>query len=227
MRLIMRFIIMIKIEDIAEDKIITYDIETDGLHAPYCKLEMISYQLGLGPESEPKLVKLSDKTECEQIKRWLSDPEMIKVSFNGTNFDDIVLMRYGFYVQPNNRHDMYLALKTVNPGLPSHSLKFANWWYFGDWHEPQRQMERWLLTNKEKRHDMYKAPEEIGRLLLACARQRSCPDALEIQRICAGMFAAMRLAMATLARDGLFAGRWLNPTTSGGRCALEWSGRLY
>ena len=38
------------------------------------------------------------------------------------NFDNIVLFRHGFYVNPTNSHDLYLALKTVHPTFPSYRL---------------------------------------------------------------------------------------------------------
>lgn len=115
---------MIKVEDIPEDRIVFYDIETDGVYAPYCNLKMIGYQIGIN--GEPQLVDPNSKESMEAF-RMLVNSEILKVGFNTINFDDIVLWRYGFFVNPKNRHDMYLALKTIHPTLPSYSLKFANW----------------------------------------------------------------------------------------------------
>lgn len=150
---------MIKIADIAEDQFLAYDIETTSVYAPYTELKMVGYQLGLN--SQPQLLNLEDKDECEEFRRWLLDPDVIKVNYNGINFDDIVLFRFGFYVEPSNRHDLFLALKTVAPSLPAYSLKFANWHYFADWHEPERRLHAWLKHHKLKMAQMWQAPVEV------------------------------------------------------------------
>lgn len=143
----------LRIEDIPEDQIVFYDIETDSQFAPYCNLKMVAYQRGL--YTEPQLVEPEDEGEFRELMR---DPNIIKVSYNGINFDDIVLWRYGFFVEPRNRYDMFLALKTVAPTLPAYGLKFANWYYFGDWHEPERLLDRWCNIHKAK---MWDAPKEL------------------------------------------------------------------
>lgn len=144
---------MVKIDDIPEDQIVFYDLETDSIYAPYCSLKMIAYQQGL--YTEPQLVEPGNEGEFREL---LLDPNVIKVSYNGINFDDIVLWRYGFFVEPRNRFDMFLAMKTVAPTLPSYGLKFANWYYFGDWHEPERLLHNWC--NKRSR-EMWEAPREL------------------------------------------------------------------
>lgn len=141
----------LRIDDIPEDQIVFYDIETDSQFAPYCELRMIAYQRGL--YNLPKLVE-----DVKEFRELMRDPNIIKVSYNGINFDDIVLWRHGIFVEPRNRHDMYLALKTVAPTLPSYGLKFANWYYFGDWHEPERLLDRWCNIHKAK---MWDAPKEL------------------------------------------------------------------
>jgi hypothetical protein len=149
-------------------KFLAYDIETSapedlpegidpfkGAVSPaYACLKMIGYQYGLG--AEPAILQPEDE---EWFRESLRDPEVIKVSFNGVNFDDLVLWREGYFVEPRNRWDMYLALKTVAPFLPSYSLKFANWYYLGDWHEPERKLWGWLRRNKKA--EMMEAPREL------------------------------------------------------------------
>jgi hypothetical protein len=160
-----------RVEDIPEEGIIFYDIETGppeplpegvasllkgAVSAPYCKLHMIACQVGIN--GEPQLVE-SDENKRE-FRELLRDPDMLKVSYNGINFDDIVLWREGFYVEPKNRHDMYLGLKTIAPTLPSYSLKFASMYYLQDWHEPERQLWAWLNRHNRSK-EMYKAPKQL------------------------------------------------------------------
>lgn len=148
---------MLRLKDIPEDKFIAYDLETTGVHAPYCELKMIGYQIGL--KGTPQLVDLTNKAERKQMAAWLRDPNMLKVSYNGINYDDLVLFRYGFYVEPRGRHDMFFALKTILPSLPRFGLKLVNALFFGDWHEPERKMHAWLKHNKVK--EMWKAPPDL------------------------------------------------------------------
>src|ERR1700756_3295553 len=115
---------MIPLKDIPEKGIVFYDIETTSVYAPYCKLKMLAYQIGL--EGTPKLVDLENKEERRKFARLVGDPNILKVSYNGINFDDLVLWRHGMWVNPINRYDMYLALKTVHPTFPSYSLKAVN-----------------------------------------------------------------------------------------------------
>jgi 3'-5' exonuclease len=204
---------MLMIDNIPEDKILFYDIETDSKYAAYCNLKMIGYQLGFG---EPQLVDLQSKISMRRFRKLLRDPEVIKVSFNGINFDDIVLMRYGFYVEPKNRHDMFLALKTVAPGLQAFSLKYANFHYLLDPHKPERALERWLISHGFKITDICKAPLDIlGEYCKHDVRQTAnvfCllweivqkPEHWKVYR-------DMELAMAEPLHEMIaFAGEWLN-----------------
>jgi hypothetical protein len=157
---------MLRIKDIPEDNIIFYDIETTSIFAPYCQLKMVSYQLGIN--GSPQLVDPDDSDSIGMFKGLLADPSMLKVSYNGINFDDIVLWRYGFYVNPKRRHDMYLALKTVHPTFPSYGLKMANWalaiddqTYEDAWHESEWRLESWLLHHGLEKKYMYHAPQKL------------------------------------------------------------------
>jgi hypothetical protein len=170
---------MVKLEDIPEDSIIFYDIETGpptdlakfcidqrmrkpiesykgAISAAYCQLHMKAYQLGLN--GEPQLVET--EAENQVFRDLLRDPNILKVSYNGINFDDIVLWRYGYYVEPRGRHDMYLALKTCAPMLYSYSLKYVNEVYFGDSHDTEGELFDWLLHSPNP-DLMYKAPKNL------------------------------------------------------------------
>lgn len=148
---------MIKIQDIAEDQIVFYDIETNHQFAPYCDLKMTGVQYGLN--SEPELVQ--SWGEKKRFRETLANPEVLKIAFNNINFDDLVLYRHGFPVCERNRHDLFLAAKTVEPRLPSYSLKFINWWYFGDTHTPEFELNIWLKQNPGKA--MWEAPTDLLR----------------------------------------------------------------
>jgi len=143
---------MQKVSDIPEDGIMFYDIETDSQYCQYCNIKLIAYQVGL--HSEPLLVEGYNR---EDFRRLLAS-NIMKVSFNGINFDDVVLMREGYYVNPTNRHDMYLAIKTAAPMLESFGLKAINWHFFRDWHEPARLLHNWCKRNSKM---MWLAPKEI------------------------------------------------------------------
>jgi RNase_H superfamily len=153
---------MLRITDIAEHTVVFYDIETTGVYAPYCELIMIGYQLGIN--GKPELVDPDSKSSCDRFRNLVNDPNVMKVSYNGINFDDIVLWRYGFYVEPRGRHDMYLALKTIHPTFPSYSLKFVNAWIDrGDWrslfHDSEQLLLGWLKHNYEE--NIHDAPIEM------------------------------------------------------------------
>lgn len=203
------------IDEIPEDKIVFYDIETDSIYPAYCRLEMVSYQLGL--KGEPRLVDLNSSKDRRRLQELLRDPEILKVSYNGINFDDIVLARYDFYVEPKNRHDMFLTLKTVAPGLPSYGLKFVSWYFFGDWHEPQRRLNAWLLHNTKKRKHYFEAPPEI--LGVYCQHDvRQTKDVFRLvwdtvsEPLHWKVYNEMELAMAQPLHEMiLFAGEWLDP----------------
>jgi hypothetical protein len=163
---------MVRIEDIPEDSIVFYDIETGppkdlppcvkdpnfkGAISPaYARLHMKAYQLGLN--GEPELAETP--AENARLRDLLRDPNIIKVSYNGINFDDIVLWRYGYFVEPRGRHDLYLAMKTCAPMLPSYSLKYINELYFGDTHDAEWELWDWLKHSGNTK-SMYKAPKEL------------------------------------------------------------------
>lgn len=144
----------LKIEDIPEDEIIFYDLEADNQFAPYAEMRMLGVQIGVN--GTPFLVK--DFAQRRLVKEMLASPSTLKVSFNGINYDDIVLWRHGYPVNETGRHDMFLAAKTVAPTLPAYSLKYINWHYFGDFHRPEFELEMWAKKNGKSKWD---APEHI------------------------------------------------------------------
>lgn len=148
---------MIKIADIPEDQLLFYDIETDSQFAPYCELKMIGVQEGL--KGKPYLVE--DWGQRKRFREKLASRDVIKVMFNGINFDDQVLWRNGFPVNEENRHDLFLIAKTVAPRLPAYSLKFINWYYFGDFHQPEMDLNEWLRKNGLDHKSMYAAPKTL------------------------------------------------------------------
>lgn len=144
----------LKVEDIPEDQIMFYDLETDQQFAPYANLRMVGCQYGVN--GTPFLVE--DFRERKRFREMLSNPDVIKVNFNGVNFDDMVLWRHGFPVNESNRHDCFLMAKTCAPALPAYSLKFINWYYFGDFHRPEMELEMWAKQNGV---DKWNAPKSI------------------------------------------------------------------
>jgi DNA polymerase I-like protein with 3'-5' exonuclease and polymerase domains len=145
------------------EPIIFYDIESDSQYAPYTNLKMIGYQIGM--EGEPKLLDLNgggggggDDLTTDEFRDILASPEWTKVDFNGVNFDQIVLRRHGFPVHPVGRHDVFLMAKTVSPMLPAYGLKFLNWYFYGDPHEPERALHAWMQHRSCE--DMYQVPEK-------------------------------------------------------------------
>jgi len=121
-----------------------YDIETTGKYAPYCEMKLcgllfdngdeIIYQWPLTPE------------EHEDLKAILASPTIRKIGFNNSNYDDLVLYRHGLPVCDINREDGFLAAKTLWPELPSFSLKFLNWWFFGDFHFAEYEYQKACLA---------------------------------------------------------------------------------
>lgn len=146
---------MIKVADIPEDQIIFYDLETTSQFAPYCDLKMIGVQEGF--KGKPYLVE--DWGQRKRFREKLASRDVIKVAFNNRNFDDIVLYRHGYPVNEENLHDLFLMAKTVAPRLPAYSLKFINWYYFADWHQPEMDLHAWMRHNGVT--DMYQAPREL------------------------------------------------------------------
>lgn len=145
---------MLLLQDIPESQIMFFDIETNHQYAAYAELKMIGVQYGLN--GTPALVE--SPKDKHRFKDALRDPDMLKVSFNGVNFDNLVLWRHGFAVEPKGMHDCFLMMKTIAPGLPAYSLKFINWYYFGDMHLPEMELEGWALRNKQ---DKWAAPKSV------------------------------------------------------------------
>lgn len=112
-----------------------YDVETDSKYAPYALLKICGLLWDDGTE-EIFTFPLSNE-EKTYLQRVLADPDIKKVGFNNCNYDDLVLYRHGFPVCEQNRHDGFLAAKTLWPEMPSFALKFLNWWLFGDFHWPE------------------------------------------------------------------------------------------
>lgn len=145
---------MLKITDIPEDQILFYDIETTDQFAPYTELKMIGCQVGF--KSQPFLVETG--SERRWFRNALQDPNILKVTHNGTSFDNIVLDRHGMPVVEENTHDTYLMLKAIAPWLPSWALKFSSWYFFGDPHFPEMALQEWM---KITGLDMWEAPKDI------------------------------------------------------------------
>lgn len=146
---------MLNVRDIAEDEILFYDLETTSQFAPYCELKMIGAQDGF--KGKPYLVE--SWGDRKRFKDKLADPDILKVAFNNKNFDDLVLWRHGFPVNPVNSHDIFLMAKTVAPRAPAYSLKFLNWYYFGDFHPPEMEMQAWMKENNVT--SMWQAPKDL------------------------------------------------------------------
>ena len=143
------------IKDIPQDRICFYDIETDHQYAAYATLKMIGVKYGLDGDDQ-HLVETPGQRK--RFKDAMRDPDMLKVSFNGVNFDNLVLYRHGYPVNERGMHDLLLMMKTIAPGLPAYSLKFINWFYFGDMHLPEMELEGWA---KRHRADKWTAPKHI------------------------------------------------------------------
>lgn len=142
-------LIRLPLQEIDEDKIIFYDIETDHQYAAYAKLKSIGWQQGI--RGVPELVDRASR--IRDFKRKLAAPDVIKVQFNGVNFDDIVLSRHDYFVHPQNRHDLFFIFKTINPGLPAFSLKFIAFYYLCDPHFPELEISNWCVKNNKSLHE--------------------------------------------------------------------------
>lgn len=129
------------IDDLPDEKILFYDIETDDKFAPYATLKLIVAQVGV--YGIPYVVR--SESQQRTFRAMLADPTMLKFGWNNKSFDDIVLARHGYPVCEENSHDLMLACKTVAPHLASYSLKFVNWHYFADPHFPEMRLERYAL----------------------------------------------------------------------------------
>lgn len=137
--------LQLPLNQIDEDRIIFYDIETDHQYAAYAKLRSIAWQQGL--MGKPEMV-VGTKASRE-FKKKISSPDIIKVDFNGVNFDRIVLARYGLPLHPQNAHDLFFVFKTIAPNLPSFGLKFITFYYLGDPHFAEGEMLRWCAENEK------------------------------------------------------------------------------
>lgn len=144
----------VPVEEIPEDRIMFYDTETDHQYAPYAKLKTISVQYGF--TGRPIMVDRASRRK--EFRKALRDPHMLKVSFNGINFDDVVLPRHGYKINALNRHDVFLMFKAIAPSLPAFSQKFAAFYYLGDPHFPEHEILTWCKRNDEP---MWKAPRSL------------------------------------------------------------------
>ena len=112
-----------------------YDVETDSKYAPYANLKICGLLWDDG--TEETLTWPLAPSEIKYLRGVLADPTIIKVGFNNLNYDNLVLYRHGFPVNEVGCHDMILAAKTLYPEMPGFSMKFLNWWFFGDFHWPE------------------------------------------------------------------------------------------
>lgn len=132
------------LDEIPDENILLYDIETTDQFAPYTALQLVVAQVGL--ESDPYVVKTN--RQRNDFMQRLNDPTILKFGWNNKSFDDIVLHRHGYSICEANSHDLMLACKTVAPHLASYSLKFVNWHYFADPHFPEMELERYALKER-------------------------------------------------------------------------------
>lgn len=139
------------LDEIDEDKIIFYDIETDHQYAPYAKLKTIACQYGINGRPEMVVGRMARKEFLLKI----SSPEIIKVDFNGGNFDRIVLQRHGYVFNYQNAHDLFLGFKTINPNLPAFGQKFISFYFLSDPHFPEMELQAWMAEHDKP---MYQAP---------------------------------------------------------------------
>lgn len=135
-----------------------YDIETDHQYAPYAKLKTIGWQQGL--RGRPEFIEHTSQPEMREFKRKVAAPDILKVDFNGVNFDRIVCHRHGIPIHPSNAHDLFLVFKTIAPNLPAFSLKFAAFYYLCDAHFPEMELSLWCARTGKPAH---LAPRPIRR----------------------------------------------------------------
>ena len=138
---------MLKINDIDEDRFLTYDLETDHQYAPYATISKIGVKYGFNG----KAIVVETPEELKRFKKALRNPDVLKVGFNNWNFDNKVLGNcYNanllgekhFRVEEENCHDCYLMFKAIAPMLPSYGLKFIVWWFTGDPHWPEYELHK-------------------------------------------------------------------------------------
>lgn len=142
------------LEEIDEDKIVFYDWETDHQYGIYAKPKAVAVQYGF--KGEPETIKT--KKQRKKFRRALADPEVIKVDFNGVNFDRIVGFLHGYPVHPQNAHDVFQIFKTISPSLPAFSQKFISFFYLADPHFPEHELEVYM---QEHNCAMYEVPPSI------------------------------------------------------------------
>ncbi len=164
-------------EEIQENEIVFYDIETENQFAPYTKIKSIAVQYGFDGDVE----MVDCKPRRQRFKRALANPHVIKVEFNGVNFDDIVLYRHGYEVHPQNRHDIFLMLKTIAPNLPAFGLKFAAFYFLGDPHFPEMELETWCAEHNMPKFGPNSHPPQ--RLLHAYNKHDVNPQTVDLFRI--------------------------------------------
>lgn len=97
-------------------------------------------KLGVKYGFEGPAVEVKSQKQIDKFKEHYESPEILKVGFNNRNFDDIVLVRYGYNPHLQNLHDGFLMMKSISHGIPSYSLKYLNFHFFGDFHEPEREL---------------------------------------------------------------------------------------
>lgn len=132
------------IDDIPENKIVFWDLETDDKYAPYAKLNTIGIKYGFdGPCVDVRSRKQNDK-----FREIMADPTVIKVGFNSKNFDEIVLKTHGYELTDVNAHDGYLMIKAITALMPSYSLKFLMWYLLGDHHFAEGRVEKFLTQTR-------------------------------------------------------------------------------
>lgn len=141
-------------EEIREDQIVFYDIEANNQFAAYARIKTIAAQYGF--DSVPEMVDRGSRRK--RFRDAIANPDIFKVQFNGVNYDDIVLHRHGFPVHPQNRHDLFLMFKTISPNLPAFSLKFTAFYYTGDPHFPEQELETWCAEHNMPKFGDYSHP---------------------------------------------------------------------
>ncbi len=142
------------VDEIKEEEILFYDYETDHQYGPYAKLKTCAVQYGFNS----KVVRVDRKERRRELRRSLQNPDIIKVDFNGVNFDRTVGYRHGYFVHPQNAHDVFQILKTISPALPAFSQKFAAFYFLGDPHFAEQELNAWM---GETGKPMYMAPKQI------------------------------------------------------------------
>lgn len=143
------------LRDLDEDKLVFYDYETDHQYGPYAKLKMGAAQYGLSGAP----ILLETEKQWREFRSKIASPDVVKVDFNGVNFDRVVSSRHNLHIHPQNSHDIFLMVKTVCPLLPAYGMKFVMWYYLADLHLPEGRLNQWMGDNPDC--GMYQAPKEI------------------------------------------------------------------